>query len=258
MDVKILKKSGRRIKFILGGIDNGFANTLRRIAKNEIPIMAIEEVNFEQNSSGLFDEVLAHRLGLLPFVFDPKLYRNREDCTCKSEGCSRCEVQVTLEAEGPGTVRASDIKSDTIWPLDNNIPIVELIEGQQVKLEAKVILGYGKDHAKWQASNIGYQNSPIVRVNAEKVSGKVVDTCPTDVFDKKDGRVRVAREQDCVLCMRCVEISDGVTVKSEEDSFIFDLESVSGLDAKTILNTSLSIMEDRAEEFKKTLKKELK
>ena len=58
--------------------------------------------------------------------------------------------------------------------------------------------------------------------------------------------------------MRCVEISEGVTVKAEEDSFLFDLESVSGLVAPTILNTSLDILEDRTEEFKKQLRKELK
>ena len=56
MDVKILKKSDRRIKFILSDVDVGLANALRRIAKNEIPVMAIEEVNFEQNSSDAFGD----------------------------------------------------------------------------------------------------------------------------------------------------------------------------------------------------------
>ncbi len=245
----MLKRSDRRIKFILGGIDIGLANALRRIAKNEIPIMAIEEVNFEQNSSGLYDEVLAHRLGLIPFVFDPKIY---------NPGSRSNEAFVTLEAEGPCVVKASDIKSEDIWPLDGNIPIVELLEGQKVKLTATAILGYGKDHAKWQAATVGYQNVPIVRVNAEKADTKIVNICPTNVFEKRDGKVRVAREEDCILCMRCVEISDGVTVKAEEDSFIFDLESVSGLNAQNILEQTLDILEERAGEFKKELKKELK
>lgn len=257
MDVKILKKSDRRIKFILGSIDTGLANALRRIAKNEIPILAIEEVNFEQNSSGLYDELLAHRLGLIPLVFDPKLYRHKDACTCRG-GCSRCEVQITLEAEGPTIVRASSMESKDVWPLDGNIPIVELLEGQSLKLQATAVLGYGKDHAKWQAASVGYQNVPIVRVTPEKASTKIVDICPTNVFEKRSGRVRIAREQDCVLCMRCVEISEGVTVKSEEDSFLFDLESVSGLVAPTILNTTLDILEDRAQDFKKQLRKELK
>lgn len=249
MNVEILKRSDRRIKFIISGIDTGLANALRRIAKNEVPIMAIEQVDLEQNSSGLYDELLAHRLGLIPFVFDPKIYNPDKRSN---------EAFVTLEAEGPAVVRAGDMKSEDMWPLDNNIPVVELLEGQKVKLQATAILGYGKDHAKWQAAHVGYQNVPIVRVNAEKADTKIVAICPTNVFEKRDGKVRVAREQDCILCMRCVEISDGVTVKAEEDSFIFDLESVSGLDAATILNTTLDILEERAGEFKKELKKELK
>ena len=62
MDVKILKRADRRIKFIVEGVDIGLANALRRIAKNEIPILAIEEVNFEQNSSGLYDEMLVEKI----------------------------------------------------------------------------------------------------------------------------------------------------------------------------------------------------
>ncbi len=258
MDVKILKKTDRRIKFILSDIDVGLANALRRIGKNEIPIMAIEEVNFTQNSSGLYDEILAHRLGLIPIVFDSKLYRHKDDCTCSGKGCSHCEAQITIEAEGPAVVRASDMKSKDLWPLDGNIPIVELLEGQELKLDATAIIGYGKDHAKWQAANIGYQNVPSVRVDPEKADKKIVDICPTNVFEKRDGKVRVAREQDCVLCMRCVEISEGVTVKAEEDSFIFDLESVSGLGAEAVLESTLDTLKDRAQEFKKELKKELK
>ncbi len=258
MDVKIIKRSDRRIKFIVEDVDTGFANAIRRIAKNEVPVMAVEEVDFEQNSSGLYDEVLAHRLGLVPFVFDPKLYRHKGDCTCDGKGCSKCEAQISLEAEGPAIVRAKDIKSKELWPLDGEIPIVELLEGQKLKLSATAIIGYGKEHAKWQAATVGYQNVPIVRVNAEKASTKIADVCPTNVFEKRDGKVRVAREQDCVLCMRCVEISEGVTIKTQEESFIFDLESVSGLDAATVLTETLDILEERTEEFKKELKKELK
>ena len=41
---------------------------------SEIPTMAIEKVNFWQNTSVLPDEVLCHRLGLIPIKADPSIF----------------------------------------------------------------------------------------------------------------------------------------------------------------------------------------
>src|SRR3990172_1129573 len=127
MQIKILEKNDRKMKFIVEDINFAFANTLRRTMFAEIPVMAIEDVDLEENSSGLFDEVLAHRLGLIPLTFDPKLYRIKADCKCKGEGCSNCQVTLVLEKDGPCIVRASDMKStaDDVKAAEPDIPIVE-------------------------------------------------------------------------------------------------------------------------------------
>ena len=70
MNVKILSKSQHRVKFLLEKSNPAFANALRRIMKSEVPTMAVEFVDFEINTSGLFDEVVAHRIGLIPLTFD--------------------------------------------------------------------------------------------------------------------------------------------------------------------------------------------
>jgi DNA-directed RNA polymerase I and III subunit RPAC1 len=48
----------------------------------EIPTMAIEKVNMWQNTSILPDENLAHRIGLVPILADPRLFEYHE----KTEG----------------------------------------------------------------------------------------------------------------------------------------------------------------------------
>lgn len=257
MKLQILKKTDAKLEFILEGTDNAFANALRRVMMSEVPTMAIEIVDMEENTSGLFDEALAQRLGLIPLNFEQKLYNLKENCKCGGEGCSRCQVSFTLEATGPGIVKAGEMKSDAeVRPTDADIPIVELLENQRLKFAATAQLGLGKDHAKWQASIVGYQNVPVVKVS--DASDKVVDVCPTHVFEKKDGRVRVAREADCVLCMRCVEVSEGVTITAQEDGFIFKVESVSGLKATDILSSALDALEEKADAFKDELKEALK
>ena len=70
MNIKILEKSDMKVRFLLEKASPAFANALRRVAKNEVPTLAIEYVDFEENTSGMFDELIAHRLGLIPLTFD--------------------------------------------------------------------------------------------------------------------------------------------------------------------------------------------
>ncbi|KAI2479204.1 DNA-directed RNA polymerase I and III protein [Pyrenophora tritici-repentis] len=57
-------------QFSLTGIDTSVANAFRRILLSEIPTLAIEDVYIYQNTSIIQDEVLAHRLGLIPLCGD--------------------------------------------------------------------------------------------------------------------------------------------------------------------------------------------
>jgi DNA-directed RNA polymerase subunit D len=255
MDLKIIDKSDNKIKFVLEGSNHAFANAFRRIMKNEIPTMAIEFVDFEENTSGMFDELVAHRLGLIPLTFDQKSYNPKAECKCEGKGCARCEVTLVLEKTGPCTVKSGDMKStdEGVFSADRDIPIIELLDGQRMKFEALAQLGYGKEHIKWQAANVGYKYTPSVRVT--DADAKVVDICPTNVFEKKDGKVKVVAEDKCILCMRCVEVSEGVTVKADNTSFTFEVESVSGLTAGEIINKALDVLAERAEDMAESVKK---
>lgn len=41
--------------------------------------MAIEKVHIYQNTSYVLDEILAHRLGLIPLKADPRQFKTKED-----------------------------------------------------------------------------------------------------------------------------------------------------------------------------------
>ena len=62
------------MEFDIKGIDAPIANALRRIILAEVPTMAIEKVILTQNTSVLADEVLCHRLGLIPIIVDPNMF----------------------------------------------------------------------------------------------------------------------------------------------------------------------------------------
>lgn len=65
--------------FDLIGVDAPIANALRRILISEVPTMAISTVYISNNTSILPDEVLAHRLGLIPILADPREFDMRTD-----------------------------------------------------------------------------------------------------------------------------------------------------------------------------------
>jgi DNA-directed RNA polymerase II subunit RPB3 len=67
--VQILHMFPHEIKFILSETDTSVANTLRRIMIAEVPTLAIDLVEFHENSTVLNDEYIAHRLGLIPIRY---------------------------------------------------------------------------------------------------------------------------------------------------------------------------------------------
>ena len=144
----------------LKGIPLQYANALRRICLNGVPVFAIDTVDIIENTSILVDEALAHRLALIPIKTDTARFVEPSKCDCKSDtGCSNCRVMLVLdtdEAEATRLVLSSELTSEDedVKPTSDKIPIVELAPAQKIKIEAYARLGRGIEHAKWNSSNI--------------------------------------------------------------------------------------------------------
>ena len=158
--VKLLEDAGNSVTFQLEGIDRSYANAVRRFCIAEVPAMAIDDVVILENSSVLYDEILAHRLGMIPIKTDLERYNLPEECDCGNPlGCHKCRVLFVLDAKGKDkvtTVNSGDLVSEDrdIRPVSETIPLVKLAPGQSVKLEAYARLGKGKEHAKWQPCTV--------------------------------------------------------------------------------------------------------
>ena len=183
MEVRVLEnnKDDGKLSFILKDSDVAFANTLRRVISEEVPTMAIEDVEFGKNSSILYDEIIAHRLGLIPFKTDLKSYNLPENCKCKGKGCARCQLKITLKAgKGAGMVYASEIKTkdSAVKPVYGKMPIVKLLKGQELELGATAVLGKGKYHAKWIPGLVYYKYKPSIDIAEVKNPGTCSELQP--------------------------------------------------------------------------------
>ncbi len=160
MKIEVLEKSEGRIKVHLQGVSRAYASAIRRIALSEVPVMAIDEIVILDNSSIIYDELLAHRLGLVPLKTDLSRYVMPKDCDCDNPlGCPKCRVLLVLDAEAnekTKEISTGDLRSEDEFtiPISPSIPILKLARGQKVKLEAYARLGKGKEHAKWQAASV--------------------------------------------------------------------------------------------------------
>ena len=158
--LEIINKDNQKMSVKLKGIPLQYANALRRICLNGIPIFAIDTVDIIENSSVLPDEGLAHRLGLIPIKTDLSRFNEPSKCECQSEtGCSNCRVMLVLDSgdsDETRTVLSNELSSedDSIKPISDKITIVQLTQGQRIKVECYARLGRGTEHAKWNSANI--------------------------------------------------------------------------------------------------------
>ncbi len=255
------KIDGSEMKFVLSGVTPAFANAIRREAMRSVPIMAVDEVEFVKNDSAIYDEILAHRLAMVPLRTPLEGYSLPGECKCKDGRCPECAAELSIDVEGPTTVTSADLKSsdDEVTPVGGPIPLVKLLEGQGLKFTAIARLGFGKDHAKWQPGIVAYKYMPIIDIDLKKcnVCKKCVEACPRDVFEIKEGKLHVKDLESCSECKSCSEVcpEDAVKVSGDPTKFIFVVESFGSLPPDQIILRAIDSLKGKFEEFSKLVKK---
>ncbi|PKA45703.1 DNA-directed RNA polymerase II subunit RPB3-A [Apostasia shenzhenica] len=186
--VEIKRVTKDDIEFDLVGVDASMANAFRRILIAEVPTMAIEKVLIVNNTSVIADEVLSHRLGLLPIDADPRLfdYLSAENDTSNEQNTIVFKLNVHCKKGGPRLTVTSDqlqwlpngsellmersclqdkprsftsfscsqaslphFTENPVRMKHHDMVIARLGSGQSIELEAHAVKGSGKVHAKW-------------------------------------------------------------------------------------------------------------
>jgi len=198
------------MEFMLTDTDASVANALRRTIIADVTTMAIDLVEFEENSSVLTDEFIAHRIGLIPLV-SSKVddFQDNSECTMCSKYCSYCSVEFRLavrcEDDVPIDVTslqlfAQDVEQG-VMPVssaekadddddgansEKGIMIVKLRKNQEIKIKAIAKKGTGKEHAKWSpVSCCFFHPEPIIEIDQDSLDQmtdeekkEFCDTCP--------------------------------------------------------------------------------
>ena len=209
-------------------------NMIRRTIIADVPTMAIDLVYFETQSSPVNDQVLTHAIGLLPVFADPRKYVEKQNCTCDM-GCPDCEIEFTLDVEGPKVVYSHDFHS-SIGTLMPNIFLIVLEAGNKIKLTCKAHKNKPSVHTKWASTSCCvFVPHAIIPTPA---AGAQMPACPTNVFDMEDSVVVVKNPQACTRCGKCQ-----LDIKNSEKWYRFKIESVGQIAPELIFSTALDMLE---------------
>ena len=235
MKVKVSNASEGEAQVVFSDTGYGFVNALRRAITNEVPTLAIADVEFRKQGSALYDEILAHRLGLVPLTtdYDSYEYEFLDDENARS---AKSMVSLTLSAKGPGTVYADQMvgRDPSVAAAQPKMPVVKLLDDQEVEFEARAVMGKGREHAKHVPGIVTYHENVTFTVKNEKPEKSVREKFPPQIFDGT--KLDVSRISNPAL----IDAVDGVdpdviVVNRPEDSFVFEVESFGHLSSKDIL-----------------------
>jgi DNA-directed RNA polymerase subunit D len=274
LDIKIdiQHLEDRECRLIIEGVHPYFVNALRRTLLSEVPKLAIHKVTFYDNTSALFDEVVAHRIGLLPVPTDPSTLNLVGQVD--AEGNPTYMVRYTLTKEGPCTVYSGDMEPESpdFAIADPKVPIVELLEGQRLILEAEAILGIGTTHAKWQVcSAVGYKYFPSVTIDNGKIAAELrefaVQRTPAGILGLEDGKLvvlqpeEVNRADDVERYLVPSGANKGKTLREvggfrvdyDDRRFIFRFETDGSLKAEDAMLKAVEILKERFKAFQEAV-----
>uniref|UniRef100_A0A7C5YVS5 DNA-directed RNA polymerase subunit Rpo3 n=1 Tax=Ignisphaera aggregans TaxID=334771 RepID=A0A7C5YVS5_9CREN len=264
MELVIREWNREQIELIADGVPLPLLNAIRRYSLAKVPIYAIDEVMIIVNTSAMFDEILAHRLGMVPLIseesldrlmsIDPDICAKCSESTEKpsTEICEKCYVHMILEAEADNsevTVYSGNIKSEDpyIKPAYDNIPIVILAPGQRISLELRARVGRGLEHAKWSPSNVAIvRHIPNISIDKSlcNLCGKCIDVCPKKVLSMGNKEVVVNNIYECTICRQCVYSCSlkAINILIDENRNILRIESSGSLKPETIVRISAEIL----------------
>jgi DNA-directed RNA polymerase subunit D len=264
MKVKTVELKGNKGVLKLEDTDLYFVNSIRRIMLAELPKLAIDDVIIYDNTSPLFDEMISHRLGLVPVPTDISLLSFRKDCKCSGKGCPTCTVRYTLSKEGECVVYSGDLQPEqpSFAITETLIPIVELAKDQRIILEVEAVLGKARDHAKWQVVLAPrYSMETTITFDKKRLSDvkSFIEELPKELKETVEIKAdRIELKDPSKFSFLQTEIDankdDLITITKDPTKLTFCFETDGSMDAKTALKESINILTKKYEEFRGLLK----
>lgn len=239
--MEIINKKDNELVF-KAKIDESLANSIRRYV-GEVPVLAVDVVEISKNDSPLYDETIAHRIGLIPI-------KTEKEVTEKTEG------KLKLSVKKEGEVNSGEL-SGNVDVVYDKIPITILSKDQELELTANVKTGKGSEHAKFSPGLIFYRGVAEISMDKE-FKEEVQRTCPGNEVKEKGDKIVIIDDKEKEICDVCEGICERAKKEAETnytDELIINVESFGQLDVKDIFKKSVDVLKKDLTEVGKKISK---
>ena len=277
MKVDIRKMEDYYAQVEFKDVNYSFVNSVRRSLVSMVPCLAIHEIDFHMGSLGsyvdeesgeereyesisaMFNEIVSHRIGMLPIPTDKKTIEAFADAV--DDDSKQPDIMYSLHKQGPSTVYSSDLEpvsgDNSLVIPESNVPIVKLGEGQAILIYAKAKMGNAKRHAKWQCAVAPrFYQAPTLTVIPRKGAKTVIETVGKTKFKKKGKNQVIDDPVEAHEALRRLEklwnnqdAQDSMEVTTKKDHFIFEFETNRAMKAKLALDQALKALDRHCNDF---------
>lgn len=231
--MEVISKTPEKM-LIRTDMNYSLVNAIRRSVE-EIPTLAIDEVEIFKNDSALYDEVLAHRIGLVPLKTDGKMGKSTE-------------VQLTLKKTGEAKVYSGDFEGPAKVVFDR-IPLTILEDKQEIEIIATARLGTGLEHAKHVPGLVYYRNLYEVKSGNVKIDS---------IVESSNGAIKAEKKGSKWICdLRDAYVDEinslDKNALNESNELLVFVESFGHLDADQIFIKASEVLKSNLESFEKEI-----
>ena len=277
MKVNVLQMEDYYAQIEFKDVNYSFVNSVRRSLVSMVPCLALHEIDFHMGSLGsyvdeesgdereyesisaMFNEIVAHRIGMLPIPTDEKTIEAFGDSI--GDDSKQPDIMYSLHKQGPCTVYSGDLEpvsgDDSLVIPETNVPIVKLAEGQAILVYAKAKMGNAQKHTKWQCAVAPrFYQAPTITVSSGKGSKAIFDLVDKKDFKKK-GKLHVidnpvkahAALNKLEQLWNDKEAKESMEVSTKKDHFIFEFETNGAMKASLALEQALKALDGHCNEF---------
>ena len=277
MKVNVLKMEDYYAQVEFKDVNYSFVNSIRRSLVSMVPCLALHEIDFHMGSLGsyvdeesgdereyesisaMFNEIVAHRIGMLPVPTDEKTIEAFGDSI--DDDTKQPDIMYSLHKQGPCTVYSGDLEpvsGDTSLVIpETNVPLVKLAEGQAILVYAKAKIGNAQKHTKWQCAVAPrFYQAPTINVSSGKGSKAIFDIIDKKNFKKKGKSHVIDNPVEAHEALRKLEqlwndkeAKGAMEVSTKKDHFIFEFETNGAMKAKLALEQALKALDGHCNEF---------
>ncbi len=245
-------KKENRLTLRVKGANEAFVNTIRRLIMEEVPTLAVEDVEIKDNNSALYDEMLALRAGLLPIKTDLANYSLPKTAEEVTERSARCTLQIKLKSSKKGYVYAEEAESadPKCTFAQPKMPIVKLLSKQKLDITMIAVMGQGKVHTKWSPGWAFFRNEAQLNVGKVKNPAAVAQQSTDGVLTIKGGKLEVDEQKalESNLLEYYTELDPAITIEYT-GNMILSVESLGQLSTKQMLSKSAEILVQKIDEM---------